>query len=169
MVVEGVEKASGKKVAIKVMELASRGSREVAYLRQEAQVMQTIATTGGHPNVLRLLHAEEEEGKLFLVLEYCAGGSLRSLLQASPAKRLQERQAAHFLRQLAAGLVFLARYDIVHRDLKTDNLMLDAPNAAATLKIGDFGFSKQLADRAVDTFALLFQLGKNTFSLPLGR
>ena len=163
MVVEGVEKASGKKVAIKVMELASRGSREVAYLRQEAQVMQTIATTGGHPNVLRLLHAEEEEGKLFLVLEYCAGGSLRSLLQASPGKRLQERQAAHFLRQLAAGLVFLARYDIVHRDLKTDNLMLDAPNAAATLKIGDFGFSKQLADPDA---MLESQLGTPMYSAP---
>ena len=98
-------------------------------------------------------------GRLFLVLEFCAGGDLAAWLAARPHHRAGEAPASHFLRHLARGLAELRRLHVVHRDLKPHNLLLvpaperdgrererDPATGAPlpTLKIADFGFATRL-------------------------
>ncbi|RKO89198.1 kinase-like domain-containing protein, partial [Blyttiomyces helicus] len=62
-------------------------------------------------------------------MEFCNLGSVRDYLARRPGRRLPEPEARSFLRQLAAGLLFLWSRSLVHRDLKTDNLLLSTnPN-----------------------------------------
>jgi serine/threonine-protein kinase ULK/ATG1 len=101
--------------------------------------------------------APQAPGRLYLVLEFCAGGDLAAwLARRGPAC---EATALHFLRHLAAGLAELRRLHIVHRDLKPHNLLLcPAPRgggdaggeraALPTLKIADFGFARALGPGA---------------------
>jgi serine/threonine-protein kinase ULK/ATG1 len=97
-------------------------------------------------------------GRLFIVLEFCAGGDLAAWLSSRPGRRAGEASASHFLRHLARGLAELRRLHVVHRDLKPHNLLLvPAPDdgrererCPATgaplplLKIADLGFATRL-------------------------
>ncbi len=93
--------------------------------------------------------ARQAPGRLFLVLEFCDAGDLCTWLRRHGAA--PEPTAAHFLRHLAAGLRALRRLNVVHRDLKPQNLLLCAappPATLPTLKIADFGFARALATEA---------------------
>lgn len=103
-----------------------------------------------HPNVLKLIEVcENVKGQKFIVLEY-AGHNLRQIIGGKP---LSQRECKHLFSQLLQGIErMLASHfcsishldihskDIIHRDLKTDNLMV---NKKGILKIGDFGSSRK--------------------------
>jgi serine/threonine protein kinase len=72
-------------------------------------------------------------------MELCSGGDLASYVKKR--NRIKEKSARHFFVQLIQGLVYLHSKKILHRDLKLENLMLDAQG---NVKIVDFGVSKQL-------------------------
>jgi len=75
-------------------------------------------------------------------LEYCRGGDLHAYLQRH--RRVSEKVAKHFIRQLASGLQMLRDNNVVHRDLKPQNILLVENNENSLLKIADFGFAKFL-------------------------
>lgn len=94
-----------------------------------------------HPCIIELVEVVDGPLELFIVMEYMAGGTLFDLLNEK--YRLPERQAKIFFYQLCEGVSYLHRMDIVHRDLKTVNILLASKNEPYTrLKIIDFGFSK---------------------------
>eukprot|EP00268_Persea_americana_P028940 TRINITY_DN2803_c0_g1_i4.p1 TRINITY_DN2803_c0_g1~~TRINITY_DN2803_c0_g1_i4.p1 ORF type:complete len:213 (+),score=37.08 TRINITY_DN2803_c0_g1_i4:59-697(+) len=93
-----------------------------------------------HPNIIRLLDVIELEDCIFLVLEFCAGGSLASYIRQHG--RVREQIAKKFTQQLGAGLEVLHAHHIVHRDLKPENILLSNPDEDAVLKIIDFGLSR---------------------------
>lgn len=74
---------------------------------------------------------------MFLVLEYCSGGELFSLLDKQG--RLPESAARFYAAQLVLGLEYLHSQHIIYRDLKPENVMIDAEGY---VKLTDFGLSK---------------------------
>lgn len=89
------------------------------------------------PNVLKCYEILQNKQVKILVLEYCSGKSLEEYCKN---KKLTEKEAVPILRQIMNGLAELHKHEIVHRDLKMDNIMEHEGN----YKIIDFGFSKKL-------------------------
>jgi serine/threonine protein kinase len=97
-----------------------------------------------HENILRLIDHFRKEGIFHFVLEYCPGGSLWSQLLQQEEGYFQEREAAHYVSQIAAGLEHLHSKNIIHRDIKLDNILIGSDGF---LKIADFGVSVFLRAR----------------------
>jgi p21-activated kinase 1 len=97
----------------------------------ELHVLMTVE----HPNIVRFFEAFLWEGDLWMVLEYMEGGSLAGLLRAL---YLTETQIATVLKQVLQGLAHLHSQNIIHRDIKSDNILL---TRTGQIKITDFGFS----------------------------
>ena len=82
-----------------------------------------------------LTQPKQDGARLYIVLEYCAGGDLGRYIRRYG--RVSEAAARYFLLQLAEGLKELRRRDVVHRDLKPQNLLLSDAGAAPLVKIAD--------------------------------
>ncbi|CAK9862133.1 unnamed protein product [Sphagnum jensenii] len=95
-----------------------------------------------HPNIIRLHDIVEAPNRIYLVLEYCAGGDLAAYIQRYG--KVSEGTARHFMQQLGAGLQVLRNNNLIHRDLKPQNLLLSTDDNTAVLKIADFGFARLL-------------------------
>ncbi|GAB2271888.1 hypothetical protein Dimus_006717 [Dionaea muscipula] len=107
-------------------------------LLKEISILRDIS----HPNIIRLFESIETQERIYLVLEYCDGGDLAAYIQRRG--RISEDVARHFMRQLAAGLQVLRDHNLIHRDLKPQNLLLSSKDVTPSLKIGDFGFARYL-------------------------
>ncbi|OMJ79034.1 hypothetical protein SteCoe_21017 [Stentor coeruleus] len=93
-----------------------------------------------HPNILKLHEFFEDEKYYHLVMEYITGGELLDFILKR--KFLTEAIAAKFMKQLLSGIAYCHSNNIVHRDLKLENLLLDSDSPDALLKIIDFGTSQ---------------------------
>ncbi|PRW60240.1 Serine threonine- kinase ATG1 [Chlorella sorokiniana] len=129
---------TGQEAAVKEIALSKLNAKLRQSLESEVAILKRIR----HENIVQLLEVIEEADRLYLVMEYCAGGDLAHLLRA--VKRLPEAAAQHLMRQLAAGLRQMWTHHLVHRDLKPQNLLLSEASPDATLKIADFGFARNL-------------------------
>jgi len=108
-----------------------------------AQLLSEVRTqlSMKHPNLLRCYNYFEEDGYVYLVLEYCGGGDLyRKLKSGGP---LCEPEAAHVFAQVAEGLQHLHKNGIIHRDLKPENVLLTGD---LCVKIADFGWCAKATD-----------------------
>ncbi|XP_011686662.1 PREDICTED: serine/threonine-protein kinase 10 isoform X2 [Wasmannia auropunctata] len=90
-----------------------------------------------HPNIVELHEAYFIEGKLWMLIEYCDGGAVDSIM-VELEKALTEMQIAYICQHMTKGLIFLHKSKIVHRDLKAGNVLL---TMAGGVKIADFGVS----------------------------
>ncbi|XP_058808157.1 serine/threonine-protein kinase 10 isoform X2 [Phymastichus coffea] len=90
-----------------------------------------------HPNVVELHEAYFIEGKLWMLIEYCDGGAVDSIM-VELEKALTETQIAFICQQMCKGLAFLHKAKVIHRDLKAGNVLL---TMAGGVKIADFGVS----------------------------
>ncbi|BAS83438.1 serine/threonine-protein kinase ATG1c isoform X1 [Oryza sativa Japonica Group] len=134
----GKHRTRGTEVALKEIAVERLSSKLRESLLSEVDILRRIR----HPNVIALHESIRDGGKIYLVLEYCRGGDLHSYLQQH--KRVSETVAKHFIQQLASGLQMLRENNVVHRDLKPQNILLVANNENSLLKIADFGFAKFL-------------------------
>ncbi|KAG6017591.1 hypothetical protein E4U54_005838 [Claviceps lovelessii] len=143
-VARGVQRSTGKVVALKRLKLEApdRGGLPVTGLR-EIQILQDC----NHPNVVRLEEVVigDDIGRLdnsvFLVLEFVEH-DLKSILEDMPQPFLSS-EVKRLLLQLTAGVSYLHENWILHRDLKTSNLLL---NNRGQLKIADFGMARYVGD-----------------------
>lgn len=103
-----------------------------------------------HPNVVQVYNAGREGNLFYLSMEFMQGGSLQGVLDREG--RLPPARVVPLILGAAEALVWAEQNNIVHRDIKPDNLMLDS---AVKLKIGDFGIA---ADRR--TSKTLYDGGK---------
>ncbi|XP_022983329.1 serine/threonine-protein kinase ATG1c-like [Cucurbita maxima] len=134
----------GTEVAIKEISMTRLSKKLQDSLMSEIFILKRI----NHPNIIRLYDIIEVPGKIHLVLEYCKGGDLSFYIQQRHG-RIPEAIAKHFLQQLAAGLKILRDNNLIHRDLKPQNLLLSASDDNSVLKIADFGFARSLQPRGL--------------------
>jgi hypothetical protein len=99
--------------------------------------MQFLASLN-HPSIVTFYHHFRHEDRLYLVMEYCPGGSLRRRLANGP---LGQEQAIEYVKSVAETLAFVHAKGVVHHDIKPDNLLLGPGDL---LKVGDFGIANQL-------------------------
>lgn len=92
-----------------------------------------------HPNIVQYLGSNSDENHLNIFLEYVAGGSVASMLVNYGS--LGEMLISNFVRQILQGLNYLHSKDIIHRDIKGANILVDNKG---TVKISDFGISKRV-------------------------
>eukprot|EP00051_Salpingoeca_urceolata_P012498 m.154737 g.154737 ORF g.154737 m.154737 type:complete len:494 (+) comp17508_c0_seq3:301-1782(+) len=98
-----------------------------------------------HPNLVQLFDFWCDDCEVTMVMEFCPGGDLWQYIQQKQA--LHERQAQHFLRQLASALQYMHSQNVAHLDLKPQNLLLfPLEDRLPLLKVADFGFACQLLE-----------------------
>ena len=133
------EKKTQALVALKVLFKKQIEKHGVLHqLRQEVEIQSRLQ----HPRVMRLHAYFHDEKRVYLVMEYAPKGELFKRLQTE--KRLGEAQTARWVRQLAEALQFLHKHQIIHRDVKPENLLLDAND---DMKVADFGWSTVTASK----------------------
>lgn len=123
------------KVAIKQMDLAHQPRKEL--IVNEILVMKESS----HPNIVNFLDSFlRGPGELWVIMEYMEGGALTDIIDNN---RLTEPQIALICRETCQGLAHLHGQNIIHRDIKSDNVLLDA---RGHVKITDFGFCAKLTE-----------------------
>ncbi|XP_037697475.1 serine/threonine-protein kinase SIK3 isoform X7 [Choloepus didactylus] len=120
------------KVAIKIIDKTQLDEENLKKIFREVQIMKMLC----HPHIIRLYQVMETERMIYLVTEYASGGEIFDHLVAHG--RMAEKEARRKFKQIVAAVYFCHCQNIVHRDLKAENLLLDAN---LNIKIADFGFS----------------------------
>ncbi|XP_050415171.1 serine/threonine-protein kinase SIK3 isoform X2 [Patella vulgata] len=120
------------KVAIKIIDKSQLDEDNLKKIYREIQIMKLLK----HPHIIRLYQVMETERMLYLVTEYASGGEIFDHLVAHG--RMNEKEARKKFKQIVAAVAYCHSRQVVHRDLKAENLLLDAN---LNIKIADFGFS----------------------------
>ena len=76
-----------------------------------------------HKNIIKLIDTFENEEYIFIVMEYMKGGNLTSYLKKKHFC-ISERKTKEIIKQIAEGISYLHNYGIIHRDIKSDNILL---------------------------------------------
>jgi len=131
-------RVTGDVVALKIVEKYPLLIRNMMpQLQREVNIQRALL----HRHILRLLTWVEDESYLYMVLEFCAGGSLRTLALRLPDQRFAELDTARYFAQICDGIDFMHRSSCVHRDLKVENVLLTHDNE---VRICDFGWSAEV-------------------------
>lgn len=135
---------TGELLAVKQVEMPAPGANSqtdtrkksmIDALKREISLLRELR----HPNIVQYLGCSSSADNLNIFLEYVPGGSVQTMLNSYGA--LPEPLVRSFVRQILTGLSYLHNMDIIHRDIKGANILVDNKG---TIKISDFGISKKL-------------------------
>ncbi|KAJ8588049.1 Pkinase-domain-containing protein [Rhizopogon salebrosus TDB-379] len=171
-VYKGYHEDTHDQVAIKVVRRDILTAKLLDNLQSEIEILKSLS----HRHITKLIGIVRAERNIYLIMEYCAGGDLTHYIKKrgrveglqyapSPGAALQyyphprsggldEIVVRSFLRQLARALKFLRQRNLIHRDIKPQNLLLNPaspeelakghPLGVPILKVADFGFARSL-------------------------
>uniref|UniRef100_A0A672RZ29 non-specific serine/threonine protein kinase n=1 Tax=Sinocyclocheilus grahami TaxID=75366 RepID=A0A672RZ29_SINGR len=124
-------KVTKTQVAIKIIDKTRLNSTNLEKIYREVQIMKLL----NHPHIIKLYQVMETKDMLYIVTEYAKNGEMFDYLTSNG--RMSENEARKKFWQILTAVDYCHRHHIVHRDLKTENLLLDAN---MNIKLGDFGF-----------------------------
>jgi len=105
----------------------------VSELKNEIAIMKRL----DHAHIVRPIETYENKGHLYMVMELCSGGDLYS------RDPYTEDQAARIINGIISAVAFMHEHNVIHRDLKYENVMFANSHPKAEIKIIDFGLSKK--------------------------
>uniref|UniRef100_A0A1I8J2T3 phosphorylase kinase n=1 Tax=Macrostomum lignano TaxID=282301 RepID=A0A1I8J2T3_9PLAT len=126
------ERATNNSFAVKIIDLNNLNTDRQEVIRE----LKILRTVQGHPSIIRLHDNFETEAYIFFVFEICPNGELFEHLNR--VVRMSEKRTRAVLKQLLSALDFLHSRNIVHRDVKAENILLDSD---MNIKLTDFGFA----------------------------
>ncbi|KRZ75346.1 Serine/threonine-protein kinase PAK mbt [Trichinella papuae] len=127
-----IEKDTGRKVAVKKMDLRRQQRRELLF--NEVVIMRDYR----HPNIVEMYSSHLVEDELWVIMEFLEGGALTDIVTSS---KMDEVQIATVCKQCLDALAYLHEQGVIHRDIKSDSILLDAEGK---VKLSDFGFCAQI-------------------------
>jgi len=136
----GLNILTGRIVAVKSFnknnsELTGDNMKKIKY---ETDLMKKL----NHPNITKILEMFEDEKYFLIIMEYINGGNLFSFVKKR--RKLSEKTAKFLFRQIILGIKYIHEQNIVHRDIKLENLLIDLNN---NVKICDFGIGRKLQNK----------------------
>ena len=132
-------RTTGKFYAIKILNKSSVIElKQVAHVKSEKSVLEEVS----HGCIVNLISSFQDTDRLYMVFEYVPGGELFSHLRK--IGKFPNDVAKYYAAELVLALAHLHTQNIVYRDLKPENLMLDKHGH---IKITDFGFAKRVTER----------------------
>eukprot|EP00802_Teleaulax_amphioxeia_P010472 Tamp_10500.p1 GENE.Tamp_10500~~Tamp_10500.p1 ORF type:complete len:561 (-),score=122.97 Tamp_10500:325-2007(-) len=132
---------SGELMAVKCVELGNVSDADMEEIRNEVQLLRSLK----HRHVVQYIATHQMEGSLNILMEFCPGGSVATLLRSFGP--LPESVLAQYSRQMMEGIGYIHQHQVMHRDIKGANILVAANGV---LKIADFGASAQLRGTATD-------------------
>ncbi|KAK2548014.1 Cyclin-dependent kinase 2 [Acropora cervicornis] len=134
VVYKAKDKENGRTVALKKIRLDTESDGVPSTAIREISLLKEL----NHPNVVRLLDVVHGDKKLFLVFEYL-DRDLKKYMDSVPAGGISLSLVKSYLYQLLSGIAFCHSHRILHRDLKPQNLLIDAQGS---IKLADFGLAR---------------------------
>lgn len=114
--------------------------------RQAAMNEVKVLSMLKHPNIIAYSDSFFQEKALMIVMEYAQGGTMYNFIEEREGKLLDEEEIIRLFVQIALALNHVHKQNILHRDLKTQNILLN--KTRKVVKIGDFGISKILSSKS---------------------
>ncbi|XP_077887103.1 serine/threonine-protein kinase Nek1 isoform X9 [Ictidomys tridecemlineatus] len=135
ILVESTE--DGRQYVIKEINISRMSSKEREESRREVAVLANMK----HPNIVQYRESFEENGSLYIVMDYCEGGDLFKRINAQKGILFQEDQILDWFVQICLALKHVHDRKILHRDIKSQNIFLTKDG---TVQLGDFGIARVL-------------------------
>ncbi|XP_024652444.2 serine/threonine-protein kinase 17A isoform X2 [Macaca nemestrina] len=136
-----IKKDSGIEFAAKFMRKRRKGQDCRMEIIHEIAVLELAQD---NPWVINLHEVYETASEMILVLEYAAGGEIFDQCVADREEAFKEKDVQRLMRQILEGVHFLHTHDVVHLDLKPQNILLTSESPLGDIKIVDFGLSRIL-------------------------
>lgn len=135
---------TGEKVAIKVINKLQQKQRTLDEILREVEIMKRL----DHPNIIKVFQTIDTEDNFYIIMEYASNGDLFHRLDLG---RMDEKEAREKFTQILSAVRYCHdEQNVIHRDLKPDNVLLDEQN---NIKIADFGLSEEFVPgKMLNTF-----------------
>ncbi|CAG2164071.1 unnamed protein product [Oppiella nova] len=132
-------KATKAQFALKIINKSKCKGKE-AMIASEVAILRKVK----HTNIIQLIEDFDYTNELYLVMELVKGGDLFDAITL--ANKYTEVDASHMIHDLSGALQYLHLLNIVHRDVKPENLLICDKNGVKSLKLGDFGLAVEMED-----------------------
>ncbi|XP_010187448.1 PREDICTED: serine/threonine-protein kinase Nek1-like, partial [Mesitornis unicolor] len=134
-------KENGQQYVIKEINISKMSNKEREEARREVAVLANMK----HPNIVLYRESFEENGFLYIVMDYCEGGDLFKKINAQKGNLFSEDQILDWFVQICLALKHIHDRKILHRDIKSQNIFLTKDG---TIQLGDFGIARVLNSTA---------------------
>ncbi|XP_013178221.1 PREDICTED: serine/threonine-protein kinase Nek8 isoform X1 [Papilio xuthus] len=135
------EKRNKKSLAVvKDIELNTKLQNHNKEIANEIKILATMS----HPNIIKFYNCYYEEKHVMICMEYATKGNLAEYMFERCPNLIKQTEILFYFSQVLLGVRYIHNLDIIHRDLKAENILLTGTHGVI-VKIGDFGISKMLA------------------------
>ncbi|RNA31618.1 serine threonine- kinase Nek4-like [Brachionus plicatilis] len=126
-----------KNYVLKRIDLRKSSDKDKKSAEQEAQILRSLK----HPNIVSYKESFQTDGYLHIVMLFCEGGDLYTKIKQQNGRLIEESQIVEWFVQITMAIQYMHEKNILHRDLKTQNIFLTRNKI---VKVGDLGIAKVL-------------------------
>lgn len=137
IVKKGIDNRTNKKVAVKVINKQKMKEKDYELIMKELTIMKMV----NHPSLVGLIDYYENNVNIYLVMDLLEGGDLIELMQERNGI-LSEKEVAKIIKIIGLGIQYMNRFGLIHRDLKSENIILGRKGDINSVRIIDFGLTR---------------------------
>ncbi|CAM9591447.1 unnamed protein product [Discosporangium mesarthrocarpum] len=141
-VVAATHRGTGEEYACKVVNVTRLEARQVSKLYSEVSVMREM----DHPHIVRMHEVFYTKRNIFMIMDLATGGELFNLVTKNPGDCASEEEIIMMITHMLSAVGYMHRHNIVHRDLKLENWLMQTLGDTSTIKLIDFGLSKHFSE-----------------------